>query len=535
MVLSTQALLVAVGVGTSHAAPMAAALNWCMKDGVGQLGGVLFASHLGKGGGGVSSVSSVVNFDYWRGKFAFATKEKKRKRGNYQRGTADTNPKRWRMVAALALDVSTLLEICTPWMGPEWFLPCASVANIGKNVGFLAASASKAAIHQSLSQGGSSSVVVETEASKSKSTTAAAAVVANTTTPTPKSSNLGDITAKSGSQAIVASLLGTAIGILLSRTFCSDYGTAGILAGFVILSGVHQVCTYRAVKCVPLRSLDRHRLHIVLTSYIFVERQPIGSGGGSGSGHNNDNVKDDKEYCKSMKLEGKGYGREAIAALTPSQVAEKESFLPMVSPDDSVHWLTIGASLMDICPSGASELEGLLLLRQSKNKSTFDDGSVQQQFTNNIDETIIDSPQHYERYILKVHIPSSSSSPSLSSLATSKSDDTGIMLQLTFLQGATDNDILRGMFHAYTAYHYYTLFTKDSSSSGSIINKSNNDGGNNDDYNIAGNQILKETHGIMISQMPLFIKHLREVGWQLGAGFVNVECGSSHRLKIQNV
>jgi len=285
---------------------------------------------------------------------------------------------------------------------------------------------------------------------------------------------------------------------------------------------------------VPLRSLDRHRLHIVLTSYIV--EQCIGSGSGSGSGHNNDNVKDDKNDYESMELEGKGCGTKAIAVLTPSQVAEKESFLPMVSPDDSVHWLTIGASLMDICPSGAAELEGLLLLRQKNNKSTHDDDSVQQQFTN-INETtnpghFVDSPQHYERYILKVHIPS------LSSSSSSKSDDYGIMLQLTFLEGATDDDILRGMFHAYTAYHYYTLFTKDSSSSSrsTIINNSNNNGGNNDYSNITGNQMLKETHGIMLSRMPIFIENLREVGWQLGGtGFVNVECGSSHRLTIQNV
>mmetsp|Transcript_27760 Transcript_27760/g.50101 ORF Transcript_27760/g.50101 Transcript_27760/m.50101 type:complete len:387 (-) Transcript_27760:1222-2382(-) len=122
MVLSTQALLVAVGVGTQSAAPMAAALNWVMKDGVGQLGGVIFASQLGKGG---------VDLDYWRGKFGKWTGllggSKIQNRGNFQRGTADTNPKRWRMVAALALDLSTLLEICTPLMGPEWFLPCASV------------------------------------------------------------------------------------------------------------------------------------------------------------------------------------------------------------------------------------------------------------------------------------------------------------------------------------------------------------------------------------------------------------------------
>jgi len=115
MVLSTQALLIAVGVGTHSAAPLAGALNWVMKDGIGQLGGVIFASQLGKGG---------IDFDHWQGKFGwlyFPNNKAKKKRGNFQRGTADSNPKRWRMVAALALDLSTLLEICTPMMG-EFFV-----------------------------------------------------------------------------------------------------------------------------------------------------------------------------------------------------------------------------------------------------------------------------------------------------------------------------------------------------------------------------------------------------------------------------
>ena len=115
MVLSTQALLLAVGVGTYSAAPLAGALNWVMKDGIGQLGGVIFASQLGKGG---------IDFDYWRGrKFGWLYSPQNKARnlsGNFQRGTADSNPKRWRMVAALALDLSTLLEICTPMMG-EFF------------------------------------------------------------------------------------------------------------------------------------------------------------------------------------------------------------------------------------------------------------------------------------------------------------------------------------------------------------------------------------------------------------------------------
>ena len=124
--------------------------------------------------------------------------------------------------------------------GSQWFLPCASIANIGKNVGFLAASASRAAIHQSLSMGGttisddgadkpSKDLKEEIEDCSSKSSTKAVAA-----------SNLGDVTAKSGSQTIVASLLGTAIGIFLSRTFCVDHGTAGILTGFIVLSVIHQ-------------------------------------------------------------------------------------------------------------------------------------------------------------------------------------------------------------------------------------------------------------------------------------------------------
>eukprot|EP00980_Cylindrotheca_fusiformis_P030951 scaffold25670_cov127-Cylindrotheca_fusiformis.AAC.2 len=50
MVLSTQTLLLAVGVVGSNAQAgiMAGAFNWVMKDFVGQVGGVLFASQMGK-------------------------------------------------------------------------------------------------------------------------------------------------------------------------------------------------------------------------------------------------------------------------------------------------------------------------------------------------------------------------------------------------------------------------------------------------------------------------------------------------------
>ena len=416
MVLSTQALLVAVGVGTQSAAPMAAALNWVMKDGVGQLGGVLFASQLGKSGIDINWKNKV---EKWLGPLG---KKGTKKRGNFQRGTADTNPKRWRMVAALALDLSTLLEICTPFLGAEYFLPCASVANIGKNIGFLAASASRAAIHQSLTK---------TEG---------------------KTSNLGDVTAKAGSQAILASLLGTGFGILFSQTFCSDYGTAGILAGFVVLSAVHQVCTYKAIQAVPLKTLDRHRLHIVLDSYMKanLDRIIIGQSGI----HKHDRWK---------------------LPLSPTEVAERESFLPMMPPDQSVRWLTVGASLVEICPSGVNELERLMIQKDAD--------------ANDIEQ--------YEKYILKVN--------------SSTSDDDGAV-QLTFFEGASDDDLLKGMFHAYVAHvcSRNDVFKED-----------------------APSEIAKHSHVVTKSRMPQFMNELGEKGWQMETGFVNVECGSSCRLQLQ--
>lgn len=51
------------------------------------------------------------------------------------------------MFTAVSLDAATLVEVLTP-LFPQFFLPMASVANIGKNVSWLAASSTKAGIHK---------------------------------------------------------------------------------------------------------------------------------------------------------------------------------------------------------------------------------------------------------------------------------------------------------------------------------------------------------------------------------------------------
>jgi hypothetical protein len=254
MVLSTQTLLLAIGVVGSnahHAGIMAGALNWVLKDGIGQFGGVLFASQMGK------------------------------------TRTFDSDPKRWRMVSAIALDCATLLEILSPLFYASLVLPVASIANIGKNIGFLTASASRAAIHQTLAITG----------------------------------NLGDVTAKSASQSMMASLLGTTFGIGLSSLLSHDVYNFSL--GFGVLALIHQGCNYASLKSVPLIHLNRHRLHLILEQYL----------------------RDIRGQKRQVPM--------------PTQVSTQEVYLPFIQADDSKTWLSIGSPLQEVCPV-PSDLDELL-------------------------------------------------------------------------------------------------------------------------------------------------------------------------------
>ena len=117
-----------------------------LKDGLGQLGGILFASRYGR------------NFD--------------------------EDIKKWRFMAMVALNISIYIEILTLKF-PDHFLLLASLANEGKNICFLLASASRASINMQFS----------------------------------KTNNIGDISGKSVSQFTASSLFGVGLGLILSKTF----------------------------------------------------------------------------------------------------------------------------------------------------------------------------------------------------------------------------------------------------------------------------------------------------------------------------
>ena len=199
-VLSMQSMLYAIGVG-SGSVPLAATLNWIIKDGLGQLGGVIFAS--------------VVSNRF------------------------DADPKRWRMVASGSMDVASFIELLTP-VFPHLFLPLASVANVGKNISFLAASASRAAAHRAFAT----------------------------------HENLADITAKAGSQSILCSMLGTGLGISVATAIGSISGGDSsmtyslTLAAFGLCSAVNLSATYSSLTHVTLTTLNPGRLDFVFGEYL---------------------------------------------------------------------------------------------------------------------------------------------------------------------------------------------------------------------------------------------------------------------------
>lgn len=250
-VLAMQSLLYAVGLGAG-AVPVAGAVNWVLKDGVGQLGGMLFAS-------------------------ATATR-------------FDSDPKRWRVLAGVALDAACLLEIATA-AAPAAFLPIAAVANVGKNISWISASATRAAVHQAASKTGA----------------------------------LADVTAKSGSQSMAASTLGTGLGVALSPLVGSDPGV--IAPVFVGLSAVHLLCLVKSMSAVHLSSFNVRRLAAAVSPAF---RDPL--------------------WWQAPPVPGK----LGLAVSTPEEVSEALGLDLLPSPCPLSSSLSVGGSLEDM-PAGVAQ------------------------------------------------------------------------------------------------------------------------------------------------------------------------------------
>jgi len=134
----------------------------------------------------------------------------------------DADPKRYRWAADWALGLAVVLEACTG-LFPSLFLPVAALANIGKNVAWMSASATRASIHQSFA----------------------------------KQKNLADITAKAASQTVAASVAGTVLGVSLTPLLNQQAELQ--VAAAALLSCGHVFFSYCGLQAVVLSTLNPQR------------------------------------------------------------------------------------------------------------------------------------------------------------------------------------------------------------------------------------------------------------------------------------
>lgn len=192
--ISTQALFVALGSTTTNASLYSAAYTWVLKDGIGQLGGIIFAGKYGK--------------------------------------SFDQDVKKWRFLAMLAMNVAIIIEMVTLKF-PGAFIYLASLANIGKNVTFLCASATRANINLRFA----------------------------------RRNNIGDIASKAVTQFTASSLTGIGIGLIISKAFnIASFNTIFPLFSFLTMTNV--ICSYYSTMIVDEYYFNKERFHILYNEYI---------------------------------------------------------------------------------------------------------------------------------------------------------------------------------------------------------------------------------------------------------------------------
>jgi hypothetical protein len=172
----------------------AAAYTWVLKDGLGQIGGIMFAARYGS------------NFD--------------------------EDIKKWRFMSIFSLNVAVLIEIMT-LKYPHYFLLLASIANVGKNICYLLASASRSSINMRFA----------------------------------KRNNMGDISGKSVSQWTTSSLIGMGFGMGLSSVI-NISSIPQLLPTCLTLSAFSLYFTYKSAVIIDEIYFNNARANIFFTHYL---------------------------------------------------------------------------------------------------------------------------------------------------------------------------------------------------------------------------------------------------------------------------
>jgi hypothetical protein len=223
----------------------------------------------------------------------------------------DADPKYWRFLSTVLMDTACFMELLLPAIvtaaatmtgspmgGGYAFVAVASVANVLKNISFLTTSACRASIHKSFAA----------------------------------HENLADVTAKSGSQAMLASMAGTSAGIFVVSMVAED--TYAKIGTFVLCSAGNFLATYLSLSQVTVKSLTCDRLFYILEQ--FMQSLP--------NNHCGSNSSPENEFCPTALND--------IALLTPEEVRQSERFLSAPPLNSDHAWTVhIGAPLATAFPS----------------------------------------------------------------------------------------------------------------------------------------------------------------------------------------
>ncbi|XP_057761706.1 protein root UVB sensitive 3-like isoform X2 [Arachis stenosperma] len=191
--LSTQALLSAIGVGEKSATVIGATFQWFLRDITGMLGGILFTF--------------------------------------YQGSNLDNNAKMWRLVADLMNGLGMLMDLISP-LFLSAFVIIVCLGSISRSFTGVASGATRAALTQHFAL----------------------------------QDNVGDISAKEGSQETVATMIGMALGMLVARITIGH--PLAIWVCFLSLTLFHMCANYKAVRCLALTSLNPERTTIHLQHFM---------------------------------------------------------------------------------------------------------------------------------------------------------------------------------------------------------------------------------------------------------------------------
>ena len=105
--------------------------------------------------------------------------------------------------------------------------------------------------------------------------------------------NLADITAKAGSQSILSSTLGTAIGVAIAAAVGNDYNTT--VTAFFTCACLNATTTYMSLRQVTMNSLNLARLDYIFHDYLKKKKKK----------ENNDNDLDKLSILTPMEMRNK--------------------------------------------------------------------------------------------------------------------------------------------------------------------------------------------------------------------------------------